>query len=102
MNPAIDKWSLAAPMPTARSSGAFAVYHGLFFFAGGECRAGKTYDEVEAYDSKANRWLTFPPLPAGRHGFAASVAADKLFFIGGSLPCGGGGKVGDMLQLTLK
>ena len=101
-DPATDKWSVAAPMPTPRSSGAFADYHGIFFFAGGECRAGKTYDEVEAYDPKADRWLKFPALPTGRHGFAASAAADKLFFIGGSLPCGGGGKVADMLQLTVK
>jgi hypothetical protein len=65
-------------------------------------RDGKTYDEVEAYDMKGNRWLKFPALPTGRHGFAAAVAADKLFFIGGSLPCGGNGKVPDMIQLTLR
>jgi len=102
-DPATDKWTSAAPMPTPRSSGAFADYHGLLFFAGGECRMdGKTYDEVEAYDPKGGRWLKFPALPGPRHGFAAAVAADKLFFVGGSAPCGGGGKVADMLQLTLK
>jgi N-acetylneuraminic acid mutarotase len=101
-DPISDKWTSAAPMPTPRSSGAYADYHGMLFFAGGECRDGKTYEEVEAYDVKGNRWVKFPALPTGRHGFAAAVAADKLFFIGGSRPCGGNGKVPDMLQLTLR
>jgi Kelch motif len=104
-DPATDKWMSAAPMPTPRSSGAFAEYRGLLFYAGGECRmggGGKTYDEVEAYDPKGNIWLKYPALPGPRHGFAAAVAEDKLFFIAGSTRCGGGGMVADMLQLTLK
>jgi hypothetical protein len=104
-NPATDKWTPAAPMPTPRSSGAFAEYRGLLFYAGGECRmggGGKTYDEVEAYDTKGNRWLRFAALPGPRHGFAAAVAEDKLFFIAGSARCGGGGMVADTLQLTLR
>ncbi len=101
-DPVADTWSSAAPMLTPRSSGAYASYHGMLFFAGGECRDGKTYDEVEAYDTKSNRWLRFPALPAGRHGFAAAAAGDKLLFIGGSLPCGGNGKVPDVLRLTLQ
>jgi N-acetylneuraminic acid mutarotase len=99
-DPATDSWKSAPPMPTPRSSVAFAEYHGLLFLAGGECQKGKTYDQVEAYDPKADRWTTFPALPGPRHGFAAAAAGDKLFFMGGSTRCGGGGKVGDMLQLT--
>lgn len=104
-DPATDKWTSAPPMPTARSSGAFAEYHGLLFFAGGECRAGtgaKTYDEVEAYDTKANRWAKFAALPGPRHGFAGAVADDKLFFVAGSTRCGGGGMVADTLELSLR
>jgi N-acetylneuraminic acid mutarotase len=104
-DPKTDKWTSALPMPTARSSGAFADYHGLLFFAGGECRSGtgaKTYDEVEAYDTKGDRWLKLAPLPTPRHGFAAAVADDKLFFIAGSTRCGGGGMVADTLELSLR
>jgi N-acetylneuraminic acid mutarotase len=101
-DPATDKWTSGPPMPTPRSSVAFADDHGMLFIAGGECRMNnKSYDEVEAYDVKGNRWLTFPALPSARHAFAAAAAGDKLFFFGGSLPCGGAGKLADVLQLTL-
>jgi N-acetylneuraminic acid mutarotase len=103
-DPATDKWSSAAPLPTPRSSSAYADYHGMLFFAGGECRKdnNKTFDEVEAYDIKNGRWVKFPNLPVPRHAFAGAVTGDKLFFIGGSTACGGGGKLADMLQLTVK
>ena len=89
-------------MPTARSSVAFAEYHGMLVLAGGECKMGKTYDEVEGYDLKNGRWTKLPSLPGPRHGFAAAVAGDKLYLFGGSTRCGGGGKVADVLQLSLK
>src|SRR5262249_17732349 len=102
-DPATDKRSDAAPMPTARSSVAFAHYHGLLFVAGGECRMdNKAYDEGEALAVKNNRWVSFAVLPTTRHAFGAAVVDDKLLFVGGSIPCAGNGKVADMLQLTLK
>ena len=88
-------------MPTPRSSVAYAEYRGMLFIAGGECRMGSPYNEVEAYDTNSNRWLTFPALPVSRHAFAAAVVDDKLFFFGGSTRCGGGGKTTDTLVLTL-
>lgn len=100
-DPATDKWSSAAPMPTGRSSVAFAEYHDMLVLAGGECKMGKTYDEVEAYDLRNDRWVKLPSLPGPRHGFAAAAAGDKLFLFGGSTRCGGGGKVADVLELTL-
>ena len=53
---------------------------------------GKTYDEVEAYDMKAERWLKLPRLPGPRQGFTAAPVGDKLFLFGGSTRCGGGGE----------
>jgi len=101
-DPASDSWTSAPPMPTARSSLAYAEYNGMLFVAGGECRPeGGTYNEVEAFDLASNSWKTFPPLPRGRHAFSAGVADGKLFFFGGSTNCGGGGKVGETLVLTL-
>ena len=91
-DPKADKWSTAAPMPTARSSSAFAEYRGLLFFAGGECRtpniAHGTFDENEAYDLKTGKWRKLVALPAGRHGFAAAAVGNTLYFVGGSTECG--------------
>ena len=72
----------------------------MLVLAGGECKMGKTYDEVEAYDPKGDRWIKLPSLPGPRHGFAAAAAGDKLFLFGGSSRCGGGGKTADVLEFT--
>jgi hypothetical protein len=61
-------------MPTARSRGAAAAYHGLFY-AGGECKDQATrtaFNENEAYDPKTDRWTKMPPLPEGWHAFGAA------------------------------
>jgi hypothetical protein len=45
------------------------------FTASCSLRAGmpdKTFDKIEAYDTKGNRWLKFASLPTPRHGFAAA------------------------------
>jgi N-acetylneuraminic acid mutarotase len=105
-DPATDAWHSAAPMPTARSSGAYTVYRGLILFAGGECRRGgkpgekATYDEVEAYDPKTDRWSVLAPLPEGRHAFGAATVGDAAYFIGGTTTCGGGYS-DDVLAFTL-
>ena len=101
-DPATDRWTSAPPMPTPRSSLAYAEYRGLLVVAGGECRDRMAYNEVEAFDTRNNRWVTLPDLPQPRHGFAAAVAADKLFFFGGSTRCGGGGKTAETVILTLR
>jgi N-acetylneuraminic acid mutarotase len=103
-DPKIDSWSIAAPMPTARSSSAYAQYHGLLFFLGGECKdvaKGLAFDENEAYDPKSNTWRKLAPLPTTRHGFAAAAVGDTLYVLGGSMPCGGGGKLNDNFAFTL-
>jgi N-acetylneuraminic acid mutarotase len=104
-DPKTDKWSAAAPMPTGRSSSAFAEYRGLLFFAGGECKttntARVTFDENEAYDPKSDKWRKLAALPTGRHGFAAASVGNTLYFLGGSTECGSGGRLNDNLAFTL-
>jgi N-acetylneuraminic acid mutarotase len=101
-DPSTDSWQSAAPLLTARSSGAAAYYHGLIFYVGGECnRSGDTFPENEAYDPKTNRWLTLAPLPAGRHGFGAAVVGQYAYFTGGALGCGGGSVSNQLLVFSL-
>ena len=105
-DPATDTWRAAAPMPTARSSGAATVYRGLILFAGGECRPGgkpgesMTYDTLEAYDPKTDKWLMLAPLPQGRHAFGAATVGGVAYFAGGTTTCGGGNDA-KLLAFTL-
>jgi N-acetylneuraminic acid mutarotase len=100
-DPATNSWQAAAPLPTSRSSGAAAYYHGLILYAGGECKGGNTFSENEGYDPKTNRWLTLAPLPMGRHAFAAAAVGQYAYFTGGALGCGGGSPSDQMLAFRL-
>jgi len=100
-DPATNTWQPGAPMPTPRSSVAAALYHGSIVVDGGECNAGVTFDQNEAYDLKTARWITLSAMPAGRHGFGAAAAGDTLYFAGGALGCGGGGLTNELLTLRL-
>src|ERR1700761_1459260 len=71
-DPATNTWSEAAPMPTPRSSVASTIYRGMIVVVGGEL-APDTFVEAEGYDLKTGRWLSFSPLPHGRHGFGGGT-----------------------------
>jgi len=100
-DPATNSWQSAAPLSTARSSGAAAYYRGLILYSGGECKSGNTFSENEGYDPKTNRWLTLVPLPMGRHAFGAEAVGQYAYFIGGALGCGGGSPSDQMLAFRL-
>jgi N-acetylneuraminic acid mutarotase len=105
-DPATGAWSKAAPLPRPRSSGAYTVLKGLILFAGGECKPGGkpgdrlTYDDVDGYDPKTDRWTALAPLPEGRHAFGAATVGTVAYFAGGTPTCGGG-NTADMLAFTL-
>ena len=91
-DPATNTWSTAAPLITARSAGATFTLDGRIVYAGGECKdagASVTFTDVEAYDSKTNRWMALPALQPGRHAAAAAAVGDRAFLFGGNMGCGG-------------
>jgi N-acetylneuraminic acid mutarotase len=93
-DPATDKWQSLAPMPTKRSSGAITFYRGLILYFGGECKSTvtrATFDEMEGYDPKANRWTSFAKPATGLHAHSAVTVRDTAYFIGGNSGCGGDG-----------
>jgi N-acetylneuraminic acid mutarotase len=100
-NPAANSWRAGATLPTARSGVAGAFYQGRIFIAGGECRDKRTYAEVEAYDLRTSRWISYTPMTVGRHGFGAAVAGRHLYFAGGATECGGGGRSNEVLVFNL-
>ena len=100
-DPATDSWSKAAPMPTARSAAAATVANNLILVVGGECDRGRTFNQNEAYDLRADRWLTLAS-PVGRHGFNGATLGDDAYFAGGNKGCGGGDTTDELLLFKLQ
>jgi N-acetylneuraminic acid mutarotase len=83
------KWTVLAPMPTARQEVAVAEVNGRVFVIGGFGPGDEAVDTVEVYDPASNTWETRAPLPAPMHHAAAGVVDGRLFVVGGF----GGGRV---------
>jgi N-acetylneuraminic acid mutarotase len=96
-DPATNSWSAGPALPTPRSAMGYALYRGMIIVTGGEMRA-RTFDENEAFDLKAQRWLTLAPMPSGRHGHGAAVIGDNVYFVGGALQPGGTGNTDQLIM----
>lgn len=100
-DPATDQWKELPSMPTARSGGIAAAYHGLILYMGGELRNGRNngiFTDNEAFDPKTNAWSELAPMAGGRHGAGAAVIAGKVYVPSGGGKAGGGGFT-DTLQI---
>lgn len=90
---ATDQWGdLKAPMPTARSAGAWGTHKGLIYVAGGEQRTSqfqRTFRAVEAYNPANNRWTQLPPMEFPRHGLAGDIVNGKFHLVSGDAASGG-------------
>ena len=84
-DPKTEKWTVRAPMPTARSAMAHAVIDGKIFVAGGRPPQGHDF---AVYDPKADKWTSLPNLPTARNHMAAAAISGKLYIAGGRF--GGG------------
>jgi Kelch motif protein len=86
---ATDKWvSGLAPIPTRRGGFAAAAVGDEILVIGGEDAHG-AHHEVEAYDTRGDRWRALDPMPTARHGIQA-VVCDRAVYIaaGGTTPGG--------------
>lgn len=61
---------------------ATATSNGLVVAVGGE-EEGGTFDEAEALDIGAGRWLTLPRLPTPRHGLGVVAEGTTVYVIAG-------------------
>ena len=109
-DPATDGWTKAAPLTSARSSGAYVVIEGKIIYAGGECKPGgdplsmtnaNAYDEVSMYVPASDSWTDLTALPSARHAFGAATVGKVAYFVGGAPVCGGGASR-DLLAFKLK
>jgi N-acetylneuraminic acid mutarotase len=83
-DPATDRWTERAPMPTARGALSVTEYDGKLYAIGGFNRKANN-TQVEVYDPGRNEWTTAAPLPTSRDHLAAATAAGKIYAMGGRL-----------------
>lgn len=92
-DPATDQWGLVrARMPTERSGGAWGVYNGRIYVAGGEHQDGHlmaAFRALEAYDPATNSWSGLPMMPMPRHGLAGAVVGHRLHLASGDIQSAG-------------
>lgn len=85
-DPMTSLWSSGSPMPTARGGVAGATSGPYVVVFGGEGNLADPagiFEQVEAYDTNADRWIKLPPMPTPRHGIAAGVIEDRVYIPGG-------------------
>lgn len=83
-DPATERWTRLAPMPTARRDAAAAVLGGKIYVVGGEDGARMGLSTVEIYDPAGGTWTTAPSLPEPRIFAAAAALSGRLYIFGGS------------------
>ena len=87
-DPALDKWTSLAPMPTKRSGLTAASLSNDVYVFGGEHpfddgKPLKTFDDTEIYNPKTDTWTSGVPLPTARHGLIAGEVNGTIYVIGG-------------------
>jgi N-acetylneuraminic acid mutarotase len=83
-DPATDKWTERAPMPTARGALSVSEHDGKLYAIGGYGRKANSA-AVEVYDPERNLWASRAPLPTPRDHLATATVAGKVYAIGGRL-----------------
>lgn len=79
---------LVTELPTPRGGFATAVLGREIFVIGGE-GGGRTYDDVEVYDTVLGTWREATPMPTPRHGIQAAVCGGLVLIAAGGKTQGG-------------
>jgi N-acetylneuraminic acid mutarotase len=85
-DPVTDRWEEVAPLPTGRSGVAAAVVDRWIYIFGGETfdpGMTRTFDHVERYDPREDRWDVLDPMPTARHGLGAGVIDGMIHVVSG-------------------
>jgi N-acetylneuraminic acid mutarotase len=83
-DPATNRWTARAPMPTPRASFGVGVIDGILYAVGGHGGSfGPVLATVEAYNPATDRWTAKAPMLKPREFFAVGVVNRKLYVVGG-------------------
>ena len=80
-DPATDRWTTGAPMPTARSYTAVQAIDGKLYVAGGHngANSNQFLRTLEVYDPATNTWASKSPMPTGRFTPASGVIGGRFY-----------------------
>jgi len=92
-DPATDRWSAIAPMPTPRSGGAAAVLNGKLYVLGGGLPGQTVWKTVERYDPATDAWERLTDMPVEATGHRAVAVGNSIYVFGG-FPVSGGQRQG--------
>ncbi len=81
------RWVVKAPLPTARSGLAAAVYDNMVYTIAGETAKGIT-GLVERYNPSGDQWATLTAKPVAVRDVGAAVIGGLIYVPGGRLPSG--------------
>lgn len=96
-NPATDRWSDAAPLPTGLHHAGAAAIGDRLYVAGGFTRSFLSVwhpiADLHIYDPEKDVWTAGPPMPTARGGLAVTAFEGKVYAIGGYGESGNEGAV---------
>jgi N-acetylneuraminic acid mutarotase len=83
-DPATDRWSTGAPLPTALSQVRACVVGDQIYVFGGTSVTGAFERSILTYNPTSNAWSAKSPMPNERVGFECVVVDDAVYLVGGS------------------
>jgi non-specific serine/threonine protein kinase len=88
-DPATDRWSTVAALPTPRDHLAAVAFAGHVCAVGGrKLSLLQNLASFECYDPGRDAWQTMPDAPTARGGIGAAVVGNRIFVAGGEQPIG--------------
>lgn len=95
-DPALDTWSLAAPMPVPTHHPMVVGFEAKIYSLGGQLQGDVNTERSFVLDTAADEWAELAPMPTPRGGGAAARIDDKIYVVGGRPPAGNAFEVYDV------
>jgi N-acetylneuraminic acid mutarotase len=96
-DPATDRWSTGAPLPTALAHGRACVFGNQIYVFGGSSVAGWERS-IFTYNTTSNSWSAKSPMPNTRYTFECVTVDSAAYLVGGFGLAGGGGSINGTVE----